>query len=251
MTEGALHRAERLASLGTLTAGIAHEINNPVGAALLTAETALSLLQETDARPRVAACLVNIVKSMERCGEIVRNILKFSRDDPAEKGACDLAEVARHVLDYVRPFADGHGCKLVSWLPEAQLKIFANPLEIELILINLVHNAVEATAKQILVKVSPSVDGSQVRVVVADDGKGMSATEQQHVFDPFYTTRITTGGTGLGMSIVYGIVKDHRGEIRIESAPGVGTSVQLEFPGLSAADQTAHPTHNSAQSRAS
>ena len=110
--EDVLRRNERLAGIGLLAAGIAHEINNPAGAALLAAETALAIMDSPDAGPQVAACLRNIVTSMDRCGRIVRTLLRYSREEPAERQACSINDVAKQALELARPYAEQHGAEL-------------------------------------------------------------------------------------------------------------------------------------------
>lgn len=230
VAEAALHRAERLASLGTLTAGIAHEINNPVGAVLLTAESALAALRESGSVAEVETSLREIVRSMERCGEIVQDILRFSKEDSGEKSVCDLNQIMRHLLDYVRPYADRHGCVVDLRLPDHPVPLMANPLEIELMVINLVRNAIEAAGSVVEISVHPMPESRRIKLVVTDNGRGMNEEEKNHAFDPFYTTRTLAGGTGLGMSIVYGVVEDHAGTVSIESTAGNGTSVEVTLP---------------------
>ena len=139
-----LRRNERLAGIGLLAAGIAHEINNPAGAALLAAETALAIMDSPDSGPQVAACLRNIVTSMDRCGRIVRTLLRYSREQPAERQACSINDVAKQALELARPYAEQHGAELRLELDSEAPLAPMNPLEIELVLVNLVRNAVEA-----------------------------------------------------------------------------------------------------------
>ena len=183
-------RNERLACIGLLAAGIAHEINNPAGSALLAAETALAIMDSPDAGPQVAACLRNIVTSMDRCGRIVRTLLRYSREEPSERQACSINDVAKQALELARPYAERHGAELRLELdPDVPLAPM-NPLEIELVLVNLVRNAVEAGSGSAMVSHPHRADrakacGSPWR----DNGCGMNEEQLAHVFDPLYTTR--------------------------------------------------------------
>jgi two-component system, NtrC family, sensor kinase len=225
-----LGRNERLASIGLLAAGIAHEINNPIGSALLAAETALAIKDSPDAAEHMTACLQNIVASMDRCGRIVRTLMRYSRDEPLERQACNINDVAEQALDLARPYAESPETELLLELDcEAPLTLM-NPLEIELVLVNLLRNAVEAGNGRVVVSVRTSRTPGGVRVVVSDNGRGMNEEQLAHVFDPLYTTRREVGGSGLGMSIAYGIVEGHAGHMEVQSQPGKGTTVTIDLP---------------------
>jgi signal transduction histidine kinase len=235
----ALRRNERLAGIGLLAAGIAHEINNPTGSALLAAETALAILDSPGAGPQVAACLRNIVTSMDRCGRIVRSLLRYSREEPTERQKCSINDVAKQASELARPYAEQHGTELRLELdPDVPLAPM-NPLEIELVLVNLLRNAVEAGGS-VVVSVGTGRTDECVRVVVTDKGCGMDQEQLAHVFDPLYTTRRKLGGSGLGMSIAYGIIQGHLGRMDVQSQPGVGTAVIIDLPVAPAAEQAAN-----------
>ncbi len=228
--EDALHRNERLANIGLLAAGIVHEINNPTGSALLAAETALSALDDPESRPRVAACLKNIVTSLERCGRIVRSLLRYSREEPAEKQACSINDVARQVIELSRSYAEQRGAELrLELAPDVPLAPM-NPLEIELVLVNLIRNAVEAGEGCVAVTLQTQQTENSVQATVADTGCGMTPAQLAHVFDPLYTTRRGCGGSGLGMSIAQRIVQAHAGRMEVRSQPDCGTAVVIDLP---------------------
>jgi signal transduction histidine kinase len=223
-----MQRTARLASVGILAAGIAHEINNPVGAALLSAETALAIKDDPSAGPIFDECLHNIVEAMQRCGQIVKNMLKFARFEPTEKSPHDLNDLVRRARDMTRPYADRFRVQIDVTLDESLPPVWVNPLEITQVIVNLIRNAVESKASKVRVGTAPF--GDLARLWVEDDGRGLSTEEREHVFDPFYTTRQGCGGTGLGLSIVYGIVQDHHGSIALSSEHGTGTTVSIELP---------------------
>jgi signal transduction histidine kinase len=228
--EEAVRRNERLACIGLLAAGIAHEINNPTGSALLAAETALSLMGSKNADEHVAACLRNIVASMDRCGRIVRTLLRYSRQEPTEKQACSINDVAEQALDLARPYAGSHGARLRLDVDPSIPLVPMNPLEIELVLLNLLRNAVEAGRGNVEIVVGTASTENGVRVAVRDNGCGMSKEQIVHVFDPLFTTRRHQGGSGLGMSIAFGIVQEHQGRMEITSQEGKGTTVTIDLP---------------------
>ena len=223
-------RNERLASVGLLAAGIAHEINNPAGAALLAAETALAIMDSPDSGQQVAACLRNIVTSMDRCGRIVRTLLRYSREEPSEKQACSVNDVAKQALDLARPYVERRGAELRLELDPTVPLTPMNPLEIELVLLNLIRNAVEAGDEKVIVTIRSQRTAEGVRVAVSDTGCGMNPEQLAHVFDPLYTTRRQLGGSGLGMGIAYGIIREHAGQMEVQSMPGMGTTVTIDLP---------------------
>jgi two-component system, NtrC family, sensor kinase len=236
--EDLLRRNERLACVGLLAAGIAHEINNPAGSALLAAETALAILDRSDSRDQVAACLRNIVTSMDRCGRIVRTLLRYSREEPTERQACSVNDVAKQTLELARPYAERYGSEVRLELDPNVPLAPMNPLEIELVLVNLVRNAVEAGGEGATVVLRTGWKSGDVWVTVRDDGCGMDPEQLAHVFDALYTTRRESGGCGLGMSIAFGIVQRHGGRMEARSKPGEGTTVAIYLP---AADVSSEP----------
>jgi two-component system, NtrC family, sensor kinase len=230
-----LHRHERLACVGMLAAGIAHEINNPTGSALLAAETALALLDAPDSREHVATCLRNIITSMDRCGGIVRTLLRYSRDEPAERQACNINDVAEQAIELVRPTSARYGAELRLELDSAAPLAPMSPLEIELVLVNLLRNAAESGKGRVSIIVETSRTEQGVRVAVRDNGCGMTEEQRRHAFDPLYTTRRDLGGSGLGMSLARGIIEAHNGRMEVESQVGKGTTVTIDLPTAPAA----------------
>jgi PAS domain S-box-containing protein len=223
--EQELRRNERLASIGTLAAGVAHEINNPVGGILMAAQYALESRDDSTA---VERALNDIASNATRCGHIVRNVLKFAREQTSPKAPAELNQVVRHAADLVRRFAEERGSTLELMLGRELSPVIMTPVEIEQVIINLVENAVQAGARRIILR-TESVD-DQVRVAIQDDGSGITQENRQHLFDPFYTTRYREGGSGLGLSIAHGIIADHGGAIDLESEVGRGTTMTISLP---------------------
>ncbi len=225
-----LQKNERLACIGLLAAAIAHDINNPIGSALLAAETALAVKDTAGSAEQLTSCLTNIVTSLDRCGRIVKTLMRYTRQEPSEKQACNINDVAEQAVDISRPYGDSHGADLRLDLdPEAPLAPMS-PLEIELVLVNLIRNAIEAGDGRVVVSVSTAAIEDGVRVVVRDNGRGMTEEQLAHAFDPLFTTRRHVGGSGLGMSIAQGIVQSHDGRLRIQSEEGKGTAVTIDLP---------------------
>ncbi len=223
-----LRRSERLASIGTFAAGIAHEINNPLNSILLAAQCALRGPADQDS----AEAFRIIAEAAQRGGRIVHGILTFARGIQTEKSPDSLNHAARRAADlvrgYLRPGAVAIETDLCSDLPSIEM----NATEIEQVIINLVKNAAEAAERRTHVIIRTEACGDRVRLTVQDDGPGVPAEQLPFIFDPFYTTKQTTGGTGLGLSICHGIITEHGGTIGVESQVGAGTRFTIEFPAI-------------------
>jgi PAS domain S-box-containing protein len=229
-TEEALRRAERLASIGTLAAGIAHEINNPLGAITLSVD-AVALSSDQENRDEVVELAMNNIRtSALRCGRIVKSVLQFARDEVSQKTRGDLAEVVRRARDMARSFAANRDVRLRLDVEENLPPIVMNPTEMTQVCVNLISNAVQASKPGSTVTVSLHAAGPSLRLDVVDEGNGIPKEEIDRIFDPFFTTRAQEGGTGLGLSITYGILKQHDGTIDVDSAPGRGTTVSIVLP---------------------
>ena len=228
--EEVIHRNERLACIGLLAAGIAHEINNPTGSALLAAETALELNDSPDASEPLNTCLRNIIASMDRCGQIVRTLLRYTQQQPTERQACSINDVAEQSLELARPYAQTHGAELRLELERNMPLAPMNPLEIELVVVNVLRNAVEAGEGRVAITIRTAKISDGVRIEISDTGRGMTEEQLAHVFDPLYTTRRRSGGSGLGMSIALGIVRQHGGRMEVQSRLGQGATVTIDLP---------------------
>ncbi len=242
-----LRRADRLAAIGTLAAGVAHQINNPVGSILLGAELALSTPDAEAREQAYREALEKNVTDARRCREIVRNLLAFTRVGAGEREDVDLNGIVGRAVASLREDAEA---VRVRTEPEA-LVIHANALEIEQVVLNLITNALQAGAERVDVTTGREPGGRAV-VRVEDDGDGIRPTDQPRVFDPFFSTRTRDGGTGLGLSIVHGIVTEHEGRISLDSQPGRGSRFSVELPlaepdGPSRADGRAQSPGSSAR----
>jgi two-component system, NtrC family, sensor kinase len=229
VSDEAIQRSERLAGIGMLTAGIAHEINNPIGSARLAAETALAVKDLPGAKEQLTACLKNVVASMDRCGRIVRTLLRFCRDEPPEKVSCNLNDIAKRAAKATRFYAEQQKLAIRLECDPEVPPALANPLEIELVLENLLRNALAAGGRGGVLLRTGRTDGA-VRASVCDNGRGMSRRQLEHAFDPLYTTRVASGGCGLGLSIARRIIQRHQGRITLSSREGKGTLVTIDLP---------------------
>ncbi len=226
LREEKLRRNERLTSIGTLAAGIAHEVNNPLASVVMTAQ----LLRRRHLGQEVDEMLDDLIEDARRCGRIVRNVQRFARQEPSERRLLDLNTVVRAAEELCRTELRHNGVRTALELAEDLPPIAGDPTELEQVIINLITNAAHASDSGKTVCVRSSARDGEVRLIVQDEGVGMPPDVKRHAFDPFYTTRVREGGTGLGLSIAHGIVEDHGGAIDIETAVGRGTTITIRLP---------------------
>ena len=225
-----LRRAERLASLGTLAAGIAHEINNPMSAAWTAASTAQELKDHPEARGMFAECLDAVVSSVQRCQVIIENVLRFARKESSEKKPCDLNDIVRQAITTTNHFVKQHECEIELNLAEDLPPLTVNVAEIEQVVVNMIRNAIQA-GQATRISLSTVKGVHFARIIVADNGQGISEENLDRIFDPFFTVGPTPEtGTGLGLSISHGIIQDHGGRIDVESELGRGTKFAILLP---------------------
>jgi two-component system, sporulation sensor kinase E len=219
-----MHQAERLASLGTLAAGIAHEINNPLNSMRLAVQYALRKSDPKVHRTSLSA----IATEIDRCERIVKGVLQFARNERASKASTALNEILQHAASLAGHYVTSP-VSIETDLPSEPVTVMCNALEIEQVIVNLIQNASEASPHGAHVQISLRSDDQVARITVRDQGPGIPREFQGQIFDPFFTTHGSTGGTGLGLSIVHSIITDHRGTITVESDDG-GTSVVMTLP---------------------
>lgn len=227
LAEERLRQSERLASVGTLAAGIAHEINNPLGVILLLAEEALMDRPVGDA---LAEALREIAIHVRRCAAIVSSVQRFARRQPLVKTTLPLQGVLQRAVELTRAQATQQETVVSLAPPQGETLVPGSATELEQVAINLINNATRASTAGQGVLLAAGGDARGVWFTVSDSGCGMNSEEQRRAFDPFYSTHRSSGGTGLGLSIAHGIVHDHGGTIELQSAPGRGTVVTVRLP---------------------
>lgn len=226
-----LRRAERLASIGTLVGGVAHELNNPLQSIRSFATLLLERSDSEEEREDLAA----IRREALRASGIVGNLQMLTTEagnEPRERTPVDLNDVVRHVLATRRYAIDTHNITLHQDLADDLPAVDAHGGQLEQVVLNLVVNAEqaleEAPRKQLTIQTRAGADG--VSLHVADSGIGIAPGNLEHIFDPFFTTRSPGEGTGLGLAVVYSIITEHGGTVFVESEPGVGTVFRVALP---------------------
>ncbi len=224
-----LLRAEKLATVGVLAAGIAHEVGTPLGVVRGRAEILLSRLGGS--HPQAAGARI-IVEEIDRISRTIRELLDFSRTSRADAVAVGLADLASNVVELLAFEARSRKVSLAVEVPQAFPALSADPDQLKQVLVNLTLNAIHACAAGghvWLRAIAPGREG-RATIEVVDDGAGIPDELRHRVFDPFFTTKKRGRGTGLGLTVAAQIARNHGGEIDLESAVGRGTRVVLRWP---------------------
>lgn len=221
--------ADKLAAVGLLASSIAHEINNPINNILGITQV---LQKEGGLPPSIRADLQTIEKESQRVGYITKNLLNFSKNRDPQKELFTLLELANKTLPLIEQDFIQAGIVLIKKISSPSPSIYANPIQIEQVLINILLNAKYALKKrknkQITIAMEPLSDIA--RITITDNGHGISEKDQSRIFDPFFTTKPPTHGTGLGLSISHVIITENGGTIKADSTPGCGARFTIEFP---------------------
>jgi two-component system, NtrC family, sensor kinase len=222
-----LFRSEKLASLGKLAAGVAHEINNPLTGILTNSSLLLEDLAEDDPRREDVDVMV---KETIRCREIVKRLLDFARQTKPQKRLANLNDLIENIILLVRNQASFRNITIDKELDPGIPELLVDPDQIQQVFVNIILNAAEAMTKggSLTIRSNGSPDGESLIVSIADSGPGITEEVRERIFDPFYTTK--EHGTGLGLSISYGIVEQHGGTITVESTPGRGSTFNIQLP---------------------
>jgi two-component system NtrC family sensor kinase len=228
--EEELIQSKKLASLGILTAGVAHELTNPVNNISMIAQNFIEYYDYMKKENKLDL-MKKVEHETERIGEIVNNLLDFSKPKAAYLKESDINETVREALKLMQNTLDISNIETNISLAEGLPCVNIDDHQIEQVLVNLILNAVQATEPggRISLKTMSSENGEMVKVEISDTGRGISPEFLPHIFDPFFSTK-GVGGTGLGLSVSYGIIKNHNGNIKVESTVGAGTTFTIELP---------------------
>lgn len=224
--ERQIAQTDKLAAIGELSAGIAHEINNPLG--IILGYTQL-LLKE--APEKYGEDLKIIEKHVKNCKVVVSDLLAFSRKGSTSMSVINVNRIVEGVLKFLANHSDFRNIDL-AFAPSAQegMDIHGNEQELAQVMVNLLINASHAVDGKGRVEISAAKENDHINIIFKDDGKGIKKEDLPKIFDPFFTTKPVGQGTGLGLSVGYGIIKRHRGYIDVESTPGKGSVFTIKLP---------------------
>jgi signal transduction histidine kinase len=222
-------QAAKIASLGRLAAGVAHEINNPLAGILIYADM---LMKEVDDTPSLRQDLEEIINQTLRCKEIVTRLLEFSRQSLGERSLFDVNELIHQSAKLLRHQALFHDIELILNLQTDLPQMLGDPGEIQQIFTNLMLNAADAMEGKGRLTISSLCDQQSDQIVLkfADTGPGVLQENFDKIFEPFFTTKLPGEGTGLGLSLVYGVIQRHGGTIEVESPQGGGAVFLIRLP---------------------
>jgi two-component system NtrC family sensor kinase len=235
-TQAAMHRQQRLASLGQLAAGVAHEINNPLTGVLTFAHL---LRQRENMDEQEQEDLDLIINETTRVGEIVSRLLDFAREKPSVKQPLSINDVIRRTMQLIRSQKKLERIAIKEDLHEDLPRVNGDKGQLEQVLLNLSLNACEAMPDGGTLTVSTAAHDGNVLVKVTDTGCGIKKEHLDRIFEPFFSTRPVGQGTGLGLSVSYGIVQQHGGSLEVDSREGEGTTFTMVLPGIQGSDPSA------------
>jgi len=224
-----LIQSEKLASLGKLAAGVAHEINNPLGGILLYSHLILEDIGQDSPQTET---ITKIIRETTRCKNIVKGLLEFSRSKEPEMTLININEILEHSLGIMEKQVLFQNITIKKLFSSTLPKIIADGSQLQQVFINIILNAAEAMNGKGDFTIQTAIDNSKknIEITFADTGCGISKENIARIFEPFFTTKPVGQGTGLGLAISYGIVKQHKGDIKIKSEPGKSTTFTILLP---------------------
>jgi len=228
-THNMLMQSEKMAGLGRLAAGVAHEINNPMSGIMLYANL---VQEELGVDHELNEDLQTIIREAERCKVIVADLLEFSHQTTYEMELIGLNEVINKTITVLQHQPIFHNISVSMELEEKLLPIYGNSIRLNQVVMNIIVNAAQAMEGKGNLRIVSRCRANQDinEISITDSGPGIDNELLEKIFDPFFTTKATGEGTGLGLSVSYAIVKEHKGSIRVTSSPDSGTTFILRFP---------------------
>ncbi len=231
LTEASLRRSERLAALGQLTAGLAHELRNPLGT--IKASSEMLIKDSTRSRPELMSEMAGYIGSeVDRMNALIASFLDFARPLQIHPVNAQLRPVIDEVIRQQSEIARDRHIEIVAHLPAETIEFGFDPDMLKLALSNLLQNAIQASAEGQSVEVRVSRGEASIIILVADHGEGIQPQHLENIFNPFFTTK--PSGIGLGLAIVSKIIDEHQGRINVFSEPGAGTTFEVVLPDGSA-----------------
>lgn len=225
--EKQLRHADRLATIGQLAAGIAHELNNPLGDILGFAQLAAN---HPDLDEDVYQDLVKIVKSTLYAREIIKKVLYFGRQTHPRQARTDLNKLIDEWIDFFESRCEKSGIQILVERDEKLPIVNGDPAQLNQVLVNVVVNAIQSMPTGGKLTIKTTFQDDWVSILVEDTGQGIEEKNIDKIFLPFFTTKEIDEGTGLGLSVVYGIVNEHGGSIEVDSKKGQGSTFKIKFP---------------------
>ena len=228
-----LVQAGKLATLGELTTGVAHELNNPLNNIGLFIGNVIDLIELGKGDPqRILRELHSAMQQVHKATEIISHLRTFGRAASVSRELVAINQVISRSLALMHEQLRLRQIEVQLHFPDKDVIVIGNAIQLEQVFINLLTNArdamTEVTRKAITISCTPQVD--MVEISVCDTGPGIPIEWQQKIFDPFFTTKEVGAGTGLGLSITYGIIKEHQGTITVENAPNIGALFRIQLP---------------------
>jgi C4-dicarboxylate-specific signal transduction histidine kinase len=228
-----LVQAGKLATLGELTTGVAHELNNPLNNTGLFVGNAVDLIELGVAdNARIVAELRQAMQQIRKATEIISHLRTFGRAAPVTRELTPLRHVIERALSLMQEQLRLRQIDVMVDFGPEEPTVIGNPIQLEQVFINLLTNARDAMADSTrkAIRITSSIGAAGVRIAFADTGHGIPSGLEQRIFDPFFTTKDVGTGTGLGLSITYGIIKEHGGTITVVSPPGEGATFFIHLP---------------------
>lgn len=234
----AINRAEKLAAVGRLAAGVVHEINNPLATIAACAEALEQRIDEGDFECSTSAEdlteYLGLIKSEAfRCKSITTGLLDFSRSRAGERIAMDVGDIVRSAANLIRHQKRGDGITIDVAISDDLPPVSADGGQLQQAVIALATNAIDSMPDGGVLSFRTSFQGNRVLIEVQDQGVGIPPENLSKIFEPFFTTKETGKGTGLGLSVCYGIISDHGGRVTVRSNVGKGTTFSISLPALS------------------
>ena len=222
-----LRHADRLATIGQLSAGVAHELNEPIGSILGFAQL---LKKDTDLSAQAKKDIEKIMRASLHAREVIKKLMLFARQMPPNKTRVNLNQIVDESLYFLESRCAKEGIKVIRKLSPKLPDVTADQAQMTQILVNTVVNAIQAMPYGGQLTVRTKTSDNSVLLLIEDTGVGMEENIQRQIFQPFYTTKDVGQGTGLGLAVVYGIVTSHGGTIHVDSSVGLGTTIEIRLP---------------------
>jgi len=228
-----VYQIEKLASLGKLSATVAHELNNPLAGILTLSKLIAKKLkksQKENEYEELIEYLELISNESSRCGQIVKDLLIFSHAEPNEFANENLLKIIDNSVTVINHHLQMNGITLIKDYPDEPVLIYCNANNLQQGLMSLLINSIEAMTNKGRIIINLSEEDNNVVIRIIDEGTGISDKDLPYIFEPFYSTKESSSGTGLGLAVVYGIITKHHGKIEIENTSNQGTTFKLVLP---------------------